>query len=143
MTTRLLLVLAALLAPPAMPQDFDLHGDAVRKIVQKAVSSQSALVQPPAPAPRDAAPAIRFVPAEKPPAPKKVAPPRPATARPAPSAFDGVLSTLFGAVVDNAVHESLGIDPGVSTDEQYEVWRACRAHEDKCLLPPAPPGSQP
>lgn len=151
MTVRVFMVLATTLlalpawsdepAPAASARSFDLTNDAIRKIVHDTASAQSVIVQVTAvsPAPRDSAPTVRFVPAEKPSAPIQVARRLPPAAKSASSPGGQIFSSLFGAVVDNVVHSSLGIDPAVSTDEQYEVWRACRARDEKCLLPPAPP----
>ena len=56
-----------------------------------------------------------------------------ATPRPTP-AHDDVLSV----VIDTFVSSLLDIQPDEVTQEQYEVWRACQARDEKCLLPPAP-----
>ena len=122
--------------PPANPpartvRVFDLHSEALQKIVRDTASTQYAAVTVTEPPRVERNPnEIKFVPPEKP------APPARQAARPVPAQSrkpDGVVNSVIRTVVS----EVLGVDPAGDVDASNAMLR-CQTEKEIKSTPPGP-----
>ena len=121
-------------APPQVARSFDVHGDAVKKIVHDTAASQYSNAQVSPDAPVDAGRReVVYVPPEDSldPVPVRESPQqKPAAAAPAPES-SSFLSSLFEFVIDQALdHDE---DDGISS--RNEMLR-CRIQKEQKTSPP-------
>ena len=140
MSPRVCLLAALLASPawaqePAAPQRFDLHSDAVRKIVNDTATTQvpSFQIVEQAPDKADAAktePAeFEYVPPEKPPAPVSKPKPRLPDPPPKPEGFaEQAVEILFDELFDHAI--GIDDDDGYSDVDFANDMLRCRVQKE-------------